>query len=52
MVYRTLRWQAVIEEVRAAIEDWSRFADEAGVTKASKAEISMALEVVAVRFSA
>lgn len=29
----------VIEEVRAAVDAWPRFADEAGVTKASRAEI-------------
>lgn len=43
---------SVIDEVRAAVADWSRFADEAGVTKASKTEIRTAHEAVALRFFA
>lgn len=42
----------VIEEVRAAVEDWSRFTEEAGVTRASKAEIGAVLGAVAGRFFA
>jgi len=42
--------KSVIEEVRAAVEDWSRFAEEAGVTRGSKAEIRSALAAVAARF--
>jgi serine/threonine-protein kinase HipA len=41
-----------IDEVRAAVADWSRFADEAGVGKASRAEITTAHQAVAQRFSA
>jgi len=43
---------SVIDEVRAAVDDWSRFAEETGVTKASRAEICTALEAVALRFFA
>lgn len=43
--------EAVIEEVRAAVDGWPRFADEAGVTKASKAEILAAHAAVASGFS-
>ncbi|WP_029415234.1 type II toxin-antitoxin system HipA family toxin [Brevundimonas bacteroides] len=41
----------IIDEVRAALGDWARFAEEAGVTKASRAEIAAALKDVAARFS-
>lgn len=41
-----------IDEVRAAVADWPRFADEAGVSKASRAEIATAHQAVAQRFSA
>ncbi|HEY9236993.1 MAG TPA: type II toxin-antitoxin system HipA family toxin [Phenylobacterium sp.] len=41
----------IIEEVRAAVADWARFAEEAGVTKASRAEIAIAHEGVAARFA-
>lgn len=43
---------SVIDEVRAAVDGWSRFADEAGVSRASKADIGTALEAVALRFLA
>lgn len=43
---------ATIDEVRAAVADWPRFADEAGVSKASRAEIATAHQAVAQRFSA
>lgn len=42
---------SVIDEVRVAVNDWSRFADEAGVSRASRAEIRTALEAVALRFA-
>jgi serine/threonine-protein kinase HipA len=42
----------IIDEVRAAVADWARYAEEAGVTKASRAEIAAAHQDVAVRFSA
>ena len=41
-----------IDEVRAAVADWPRFADEGGVSKASRAEIETAHQDVAQRFSA
>lgn len=44
--------KSVIEEVRVAVDGWLRFADEAGVTRTSKAEISTALGTVAARFFA
>lgn len=43
---------ATVDEVRAAVADWPRFADEAGVSKASRAEIATAHQAVAQRFSA
>lgn len=43
--------ETIIDEVRAAVADWARFADEAGVTRASRAEILAALQAVAVGFS-
>ena len=43
---------ATIDEVRAAVANWPRFADEAGVSKASHAEIATAHQAVAQRFSA
>lgn len=43
---------ATIDEVRAAVANWPRFADEAGVSKASRAEIATAHQAVAQRFSA
>ena len=42
----------IIDDVRAAVSDWKRFAEEAGVTKASRAEIAAAHQDVAARFSA
>ena len=42
---------AIIDEVRAAVVEWPRFADEAGVSKASRAEIATAHQAVAERFS-
>lgn len=42
---------AVIDEVRAAVADWGRFAQDAGVTKASRAEISAAHHTMAAHFS-
>ncbi|MDO9215824.1 MAG: HipA domain-containing protein, partial [Lacisediminimonas sp.] len=41
--------EAIIDEVRAAVADWMRFADEAGVTSASRAEILAAHQSVAGR---
>lgn len=41
----------MIDEVRAAVADWARFAEEAGVTRASRAEIAAAHQDVASRFS-
>lgn len=43
--------ETIIDEVRAATADWARFADEAGVTRASRAEILAAHQAVAARFS-
>lgn len=43
--------EAVIEEVRAAVDAWPRFADGTGVTKASRAEILAAHSAVALGFS-
>ena len=40
-----------LDEVRAAVADWSRFANEAGVTKASRIEIAAAHQEVAECFS-
>lgn len=40
----------VIEEVRAVVDAWPRFADEAGVTRASKAEILAAHAAVSSAF--
>lgn len=42
---------AIIDEVRAAVADWPRFAVEAGVSKASRMEIATAHQAVATRFS-
>lgn len=42
----------IIDEVRAAVADWARFAEQAAVTKASRAEIAAAHQHVAARFSA
>ena len=44
--------EQVIEEVTAAIAGWPRFADEAGVTALSKAEIAQAHAQVARSFFA
>lgn len=41
---------AVIDAVRAAVADWGRFAEAAGVTRASRLEIASALEAVSVGF--
>lgn len=35
--------ETTADEVRAAVADWERFAQEAGVTKASRAEIVAAI---------
>lgn len=42
--------EGVIDEVRAAVADWPRFADNAGVTKASRTEILTAHAAVAASF--
>lgn len=42
---------AVIDEVGAAVASWPRFADEAGVSKPSHAEIETAHQAVAKQFS-
>ena len=42
---------AIIDEVRAAVADWARVADEVGVTRGSRAEILGAHQAVAARFS-
>ncbi|CAN5345485.1 type II toxin-antitoxin system HipA family toxin [soil metagenome] len=42
----------IIDEVAAALADWPRFADEAGVTKTSRADIAAAHAAVAVGFLA
>lgn len=42
----------IIDEVRAALTNWASFADEAGVTRASRAEIAAAHADVAAHFSA
>lgn len=42
---------AVIDEVRAAVADWPRFAEDAGVTRASRAEILAAHQAVEAAFS-
>lgn len=44
--------ESIIDEVRAAVADWAHFADENGVTRASRAEILAAHQAVAARFSA
>ena len=44
------RINAVIDEVRAAVADWPRFANEAGVSKASRAEIANAHQAVGNHF--
>lgn len=46
------RIDAVVDEVRGAVADWPRFADAAGVTRASRAEIAGAHETVAAGFFA
>ena len=42
----------IIDEVRAAVADWARFAKAAGVSKASRAEIAAAQQDLAAHFSA
>ncbi|WP_374273831.1 type II toxin-antitoxin system HipA family toxin [Brevundimonas sp.] len=42
----------IVAEVRAAVADWPRFADELGVSRASRAEISTAHDAVAAGFTA
>lgn len=42
---------AIIDEVRAAVADWPRFAEEAGVTRASCAEILAAHQAVEAAFA-
>lgn len=42
---------AIIDEVRAAVADWPRFAEDAGVTRASRAEILAAHQAVEAAFS-
>lgn len=41
---------AIVDEVRAAVADWARFAEDTGVTRASRAEIVTAHRAVADRF--
>jgi serine/threonine-protein kinase HipA len=43
--------ESIIDEVFAAVADWAHFADETGVTRASRAEILAAHQAVAGRFS-
>ncbi len=42
---------ATIDEVRAAVAEWPRFAKDAGVTRASRAEILAAHQAVEAAFS-
>jgi serine/threonine-protein kinase HipA len=42
---------SIIDEVRAAVADWAHFADGAGITRASCAEILAAHKAVAAQFS-
>lgn len=43
--------RAIIDQVRAAVADWPRFADEVGVTRVSRTEIGTAHQGVAARFA-
>lgn len=43
--------ETIIDEVRAAVADWARFAEAAGVTRASRAEILAVHQAVAAGFS-